>query len=180
MILFRLSTRGRHKRYPPKFKNFGYRWIPGTEEISKDGLKSKTYQFQRKDRSRENRILSNTLVALRQFPRIRCLTRTLQGRHSFLSNFSLTAIDRSSHRCKDFRGLVDKPKNWYNFFYHFFTSLTNPSIFSPLHSWQKSSLEVISSSLISRISNNIIRVSCCIHESRNVLQFVFLFPTLNN
>ena len=115
MILFRLSTRGRHKRYPPKFKNFGYRWIPGTEEISKDGLKSKTYQFQRKDRSRENRILSNTLVALRQFPRIRCLTRTLQGRHSFLSNFSLTAIDRSSHRCKNFRGLVDKPRNWYNF-----------------------------------------------------------------
>ena len=78
--------------------------------------KFKTYQFQRKDRSRGNRILSNTLVALRQFPRIRCLIRTLQGRHSFLSNFSLTAIDRSNQRCKDFRGRVDKPRNWYNFF----------------------------------------------------------------
>ena len=78
-------------------------------------LEFKTYQFQRKDRSRGNRILSNTLVALRQFPRIRCLIRTLQGRHSFLSNFSLTAIDRSNQRCKDFRGRVDKPRNWYNF-----------------------------------------------------------------
>ena len=90
--------------------------------------KFETYLFQRKGRSRGNRILSNTLVALPQFPRIRCWIRILQDRHSFLSNFSLMAIDRSSHRCKDFRGLVDKPRNWLNFSIIFYFSYESVDI----------------------------------------------------